>query len=345
MNPLNTLRIALLAGTVFAASRLAGDVVETRNGARLVGSITLITDGNVHLKTEYAGEIVVKQSEVTAISTDSEIAVRLASGSVLQGRASTAGSVVRIRGADGEVTTPVSGIAATWAAGAEDPAVVAQRPHWSYEASVNVNGKTGNSEQLGTTVNARATMKTPRDTLQFYTGYDRQVADGTKAADQFKAGIDFQDNFSGRKSWYVRDEGGFDRIRQVDFYDIAAVGLGYDLIKEAKHTLTVRTGLSYRYEHYLEPTTPTVSSAGLDLALNHEWEFARSRLVDRIDFVPSFNEFSNFRLTHESFYEVPLADPFWKLRVGVSNDYNSRPAIGLKKLDTSYFTQLVLIWQ
>jgi hypothetical protein len=29
----------------------------------------------------------------------------------------------------------------------------------------------------------------------------------------------------------------------------------------------------------------------------------------------------------------------------VNNDYNSEPGVGLKKLDTGYFTRLVLDWQ
>ncbi len=43
--------------------------------------------------------------------------------------------------------------------------------------------------------------------------------------------------------------------------------------------------------------------------------------------------------------EIPTANPAWKIRFGVSNDYNSRPGEGFKKLDTSYFTRMVLDWQ
>jgi hypothetical protein len=88
-----------------------------------------------------------------------------------------------------------------------------------------------------------------------------------------------------------------------------------------------------------------VSSAGLDLGLNHEWELENSRIVNRIAFVPTFEDLGVFRLTHESFYEVPLASPVWKLRLGISHDFNSEPGIGVDKLDTSYFTRLVLTWK
>jgi hypothetical protein len=340
------LRSALtLALAAVVGSQAFADVVETKNGARIVGQIVTISDGTIALKTDYAGELAIKQSEVASISTDSPISVRLKSGTVLQGTVASSGGAVKISGADGELTTSVDKVAATWAAGGEDPQTTALRRHWTYEAAADITGKTGNKEQLGTTVSARATLKTPQDTLQFYTAYDRQVSDGAKSADQFKAGVDYSNNFSGKKSWYVRDEGGFDRVKDINLYNIAAFGVGYDVIKEPLHLLTLRTGLSYRYEGYYNPAAEDVSSAGLDLGLNHEWTFANSKLVNRVSFVPTFEDFSNYKLTHESFYEIPLIAPNWKLRLGISNDYTSKVGPGIERLDTSYFTRFVLTWE
>lgn len=349
MNTIHLLKTVVVSAVLFATVSSRADVVETKNGARLVGSVTKIEEGKVTLKTDYAGELVIKQSEVTGITTDTPVAVRLASGTVLTGKVTTDSGAVQISGADGQLTTRVDKVAATWAAGGEDPRETALKKaherHWAYEAAVDITGKTGNKEQLGTAASARATLKTEQDTLQFYTAYDRQVADGAKSADQFKAGVDYQNNFSGKKSWYVRDEGGFDRVKDVDLYNVAAFGVGYDIIKEAKHTFTTRVGLSYRYEGYRNPASDDVSSAGLDIGINHEWEFTNSKLVNRISFVPAFSDFGNYRLTHESFYELPLVAPFWKIRLGVSNDYNAQPGPGIERLDTMYFTRLVLTWK
>jgi hypothetical protein len=40
-----------------------------------------------------------------------------------------------------------------------------------------------------------------------------------------------------------------------------------------------------------------------------------------------------------------LQAAMWKLRMGVANDYTSKPSIGKKRLDTTYFTRLVLNWK
>ncbi|MEO6569323.1 MAG: DUF481 domain-containing protein [Opitutaceae bacterium] len=336
---------ALLALTLaaLALTRLSADVVETKNGARIVGKVSSIDAGTVVVATDFAGSIKIKQSEVASITTDAPIAVKLASGDRIDGRVSGGGNgALQVAGASGPVNTTVAQVASSWAAGQPDPSLVR---HWAYQATVDVAGKTGNKEQLGTAAAFRAVLKTPQDMLQFYSAYNREVSEGVKSADQFKAGVDYQNNFAGNTSWYVRDEGGFDRVKDIKLYNVAGAGFGYDVFREPKHLLTTRAGLSFRYEDYKNPATTDVSSMGLDIGLNHEWEFSNSRIVNRLSYVPSFEDFSNYRINHESFYEIPLADPSWKLRLGISNDYNSKPGTGVKRLDTAYFTRFVLSWQ
>jgi hypothetical protein len=326
-----------------ASATLMADTVDVKNGARIIGKITKIDSGSVVVSTDYAGTITIKQAQVSSIATDAPIAIRLSSGTRFDGRVTAgANGAIQIASSDGTINTTMDKVAASWAAGAVDPLV---ERHWAYEASVDVAGKTGNKEQIGTAGEVRATLKTAQDTLQFYSAYNRQISDGAKSADQFKAGVDYQNNFAGRSSWYVRDEGGFDRVKDIDLYNIAAAGMGFDLVKEPKRTLTGRLGLAFRYENYKNPLTPKVKSAGLDVGLNSDMEFGQSKLVTRIAYVPTFEDFGNYTLKHESYYQIPLVNPNWKLRMGVSNDYNSKPPRGVERLDTAYFTRLVLNWQ
>jgi hypothetical protein len=134
-------------------------------------------------------------------------------------------------------------------------------------------------------------------------------------------------------------------VKDIELYNVAAAGFGYDVIKKSNQLLTTRAGLSFRYEGYRNPLSEDVKSAGLDFGLAHEFTFANAKMVNRVSIVPAFDDFANYRLTHESFLELPLAAPSWKLRMGVSNDYNSTPPIGVEKMDTAYFTRLVLSWR
>jgi len=337
-----------LSATLFVsfAALVSADVVETKNGARLVGKVLKIDGSDLTLETEYAGTIKVKQSEVASVTTEAPLNVRLEAGTVLEGTLTpTSNGGLQISGKDGTISTTVDKVAATWAPGGTDPAIAALQRAWTYEAAADITGKTGNKEQTGTAFSFRAVLAGAQDTLQFYAAYDRQISDGAKSSDQLKAGVDYQNNFSGRKSWYVRDEGGFDRIKDIDLYNVAAVGLGYDFIKEPKQTLTGRAGVSFRYEGYGNPLTEDLKTAGLDFGLNHRLQLDNSLLVNRLSYVPSFEDFSNYRFLHESYFEIPLANPSWKLRLGILNDYTSQPGRGVEKLDTSYFSRFVLNWK
>lgn len=342
----NTRILSSLAATVlaaFAASWASADVVETRNGARLVGTVTKIDGTSVVLSTDYAGEIKVKQSEVVNLTTDNPLFVRLAAGTVIEGRVAPAGQgQITVSGGAGSVTTSVDQVAMTWGPGERDPATVSR--NWAYEAAVDITGKNGNSEQLGTAFSFRAKLAGATDILQFYTAYNRQETDDVTSSDQFRAGVDYANNFSGRYSWYLRNEGGFDRVKGIELYNVAAAGFGYDVIKKANQTLTTRAGASFRYEGYENPLTENVKSAGLDFGLAHRLQLRNGVLNNSLSYVPAFDDFGNYRAQHDSFYEMPISASLWKLRLGLSNDYNSQPGVGVKKMDTTYYTRLVLNW-
>jgi hypothetical protein len=324
---------------------LAADTVDTKNGAHLVGKITRIDCSILYLSTDYAGDLAIKQSEVTDFATDQPIAVRFDNGQRLDGKVTPVNGRIQVVGWHGTQITDVSHVAATWKAGGEDPVITARRGYWTYEASVDVNGESGNHNQLGTSGGFRAVHTATDNQLQLSVKYDRQVTDGQKSSDQLDGGVDYANNYADRDSVYVRDDAGFDHVMGIDFSNIAAAGFGYDFIKQPKHTLTGRAGLAYRYDEYQNPATATVSSLGGDFELNHDWTFGISHLVNKLSFVPVFENLNDFIVTQDSYYEIPLADPHWKLHMGVSNNYSNRPGAGIKRLDTTYYTRLLVDWQ
>lgn len=355
-----------------AVCAMKADVVETKDGSRFVGKITQIDGSTIIVETKSAGAVHVKQEDVTTLAADHAAHVRLASGTVISGTVSSPSpGAITITGSDGTVHSTVDKIVAVWAPGGVDPDLAVLKRTWSYQASVDVVGKSGNSDQLGTGFSFRAILVGPQDKLQFYSAYDRQMSEGDISADQFKAGTDYQNSFSGRYSWYLRDEAGFDRVKLIDFSNIAAAGFGYDFVKKPKHVLTGRIGFAHRFESYkVDPvlfaeyrdpasatyipdeslarrsaTRESTNSAGLDAGVVHTWDFTNFSINNSLNFDPTFKDFSDYRITHESNIELPLQIPSWKLRFGVANDYTSKPAKGKRRMDTTYFTHLVLNWK
>lgn len=334
--------LAVLALCAIGGGQVLADVVETKSGARLVGTITKIEGGTIFLRTDYAGNVKVKKAEVVGLQTEKVRFVRMADGTLKLGVLETADyGQIKVAGLEGGSPAPMSELTELW----EPTDSELSQHRWHYEANSDVVGKSGNHEQLTTAFGARVRRIGGHDALQFYTSYLKQTTDAVTSADQFKIGVDYANNYEGRKSWYVRDESGFDRVKGIESSSVAAAGVGYDFVKNQRQVLTGRSGLSYRYERYSDPDTDRVNSFGLDLGLHHSVVFSDSKLVNDLTLVPAFSEFSNYNAVQESYFEIPLAMNGWKLRVGVSNAYNSMPGDNVEKLDTTYFSRFVLNWE
>jgi len=337
--------LAVCWGMLSMVRPARADVIDTDDGTHLVGHVTKIAGGKVYVDTKFAETIVVSQTHIVRLVTEAPVEVRLVGGQAAHGRLSGGDGQVVVASPAGLVNTTVKEIAASWPAGTPEPAAARPRRRWAYEASVDVNGKSGNHNQLGSDYGLRATRTDQRNTLVLATSYNRQITDGLKSADQLKAGVDYTDNYADRNSWYARDEGGFDRIKDLSAYDVAAVGAGYDFVKQIRQTFTGRLGLAYRYENYSVPATPNVRSVGVDLELHHTLHVENSLLTSRLEVVPTFETPSNVRITQETDFDIPLSLSAWKLRVGVANDFTSKPADDVRKLDTTYFGRLVMSWK
>lgn len=337
--------LGLILALLGAGAASHADVVETKNGSRLTGTVTKVDGGGITLVTDYAGTITIKQSEVAKFETEKPLFIRLTGGTTMEGTVSaSADGKLTVTGQDGTITTTVDKVATTWSKGEPDPAIAAMMRKWKFEVAFDVTGKTGNSEQLGYGGGAKATLASKQDTLILFTDFSYQSTNGAKSEDKFRVGIDYSSYLSERTTWYARDEGGFDNVKGIEFYNVAAAGLGYDFIQNLpKQKLTGRAGLSYRFENY-GGVQPDVRSAGLDLGITHFYKFENAVMNNSVTYVPSFDDFANYRAVHDSNLEFPIAGS-WKFRVGVNNDYTSEPSPGVERLDTTYYGKFVLKWE
>jgi hypothetical protein len=342
-HPFKFLCAALTFFVVGVAAR--ADVVETKNGSRLTGTVTKVDAGSITLVTDYAGTITIKQSEVARFETEKPLFIRLTGGTTMEGTVSaSADGKLTVTGQDGTITTTVDKVATTWGQGETDPAVAAMIRKWKFEMSFDVTGKSGNSDQLGYGGGAKATLASKQDTLVLFTDFSYQSTNNVKSDDDFRVGIDYSSYMTERTTWYARDEGGFDNVKDIEFYNVAASGLGYDFIQNMpRQKLTGRAGLSYRFENY-GGVQPDVRSAGLDLGVTHFFKFENAVLNTSVTYVPSFDDFTNFRAVHDSNLEFPIAGN-WNFRVGVNNDFTSDPSPGVERMDTTYYGKFVLNWE
>ena len=346
------LKTALITTLALLASLANADVVVTKNGSTINGAILGIDAGRITVKTDFAGEIVIDQAQVASFTTDNPLYLTVANGSTYLGPVAGDASGLSVSSESGSLTTDVASVTESWQPGTQSPsskrqaaAVDALKRKWAYEAAFDFTGKSGNSESTGLAAAFRATLKGAEDKLEFFAATNFEETDDAKSADDFRAGVDYSNNFSNKYNWYVRSEFGRDVVKGIETYSAAAAGFGYTFSDTATRSLNVRGGLGYRFESYEQEDRDSSNLASLDFGLLHKETYAWGVLVNRLTITPAIEDFGNFRLNHDSSVELPLKAEGWSIRAGVSNTYDSEADLSDKEeLDTTYYLRMVLKW-
>lgn len=350
MKLMNLKNIASAAMALVFTTAVLADRIELTDGSVINGKLVSAEGGKLKVETSFAGTIEIAQASVKTFTTDEAVNVGLAGGSQVLGKVEATDGGIRVVAADGQMSATTGNVAAVWRPGADSPQVriakeaaeKAQRK-WAYEASVAIAGRQSTTNKFGAVLGFKATLASEQDKLIFALAAENATDDGVKTADRTFGGVDYSSFFSAKNGWYARTSLEKDTIKNLDLRSSSAFGFSRRLIKNDQQDLELRTGVSYLYDSYSNNTT--FSSAGLDLGLLHTYLFPNSKLTNTITYTPAFKEFSNFRLHHESAWEVPIGSSQWKLKLGVANDYNSTPPPLTEKLDTTYFTNLILNWK
>lgn len=353
---MKTKSLQTFVGTVLAlalAGTAAADRVELTDGSIVNGKLLSAEGGKFKIETAFAGTIEIAQAQIKSFATDEAVNVGLVAGSTILGRVQGSASGIQVVAADGQMAASTSNVAAVWRSGAESPAVRDAKAaaeklkrRWAYEAVASISGRTGGSEKFAGSLGFKATLESPDDKLVFAGAINRAQENGNETANDWKAGVDYSAAFSGSKTvWYARTDLTKDKIKAIDLRSNSAFGLGRKLVKNDRQDTEVRLGLGYVYETYTR-SVADFESAGLDVALLNSSALGWAKMNNSVTWTPSFEDFANYRLVHESSIDLPVkTGEFWKLRMGVNNDYQSQPVGGVEKLDTTYFTALILNWK
>ncbi len=353
MNSHRTLSLlSCLSLALFAASPGVADRIDLADGSVLHGKLLSAEGGKFRLETKFAGVVEIAQEHIASFATDEAVNVGLKAGTQVLGTVAPSANGITVVAADGQMSAAAANVVAIWRPGEDSPAVrdakaAAEKAkrRWAYEASVAINGRTGASEKFAGAVGFKATLASDEDKLVFSGAINRAQENGNETANDWKAGVDYSSLFTRASVWYARTELSKDRIKAIDLRSNSAFGIGRKLAKTDKRDTEVRLGLGYLYETYTTGAAD-FESAGLDVALINAMTFDWATMNNRLSWTPSFEEFANYRLVHETSFDLPIKGAgFWKLRMGVNNDYQSEPAAGVEKLDTTYFTALILNWK
>jgi hypothetical protein len=331
------------AAALLITGRLAADRIELTDGSIINGKLLSADGGKFKVETNFAGTIEIAQDKIKSFTTDGVVHVGLKTGSEVLGKVDATETGVKVSGADAQMTAETGNIVAVWPKDADSPAVEKAKRKWAYEAGVGISGRTGVSEKFSAALNFLATLESSQDKLIFHLAGERARDNGVDTANRQFGSVDYSSFFSDKNVWYVRSSLEKDEIKQLDLRSTTGFGVGRKLIKKDTEDLEVRFGISYIYETYSNGTK--FDSPGLDIALINMTQFKNGVMRNVITYTPAFEDFANYRIHHESSYEMPITASMWKLKLGLTNDYQSIPPAGVERFDTLYFTSLILNWK
>jgi putative salt-induced outer membrane protein YdiY len=339
----------MLAATTGARA----DVIFTTDGSRIVGTVERIANGKVVIQTEIAGRLEIDASLLSGITTDAPVNVAVATGDVLVGPVETADGAAQatVHSALADVAVKPQDITGLWPKDAEHPAIVAAReqadariaaltPKWTAKLEGGVTRTEGNTDTLQARGRFDVKRKTPSDLLNFYLEGNYYEQNDARSTNEYFGGIRYEASISERWYWYARTELEFDEFENIDLRATAAAGAGRYWLKQEDHELKTSLGAGYRHESY--DNGESDDAFVLDLGLDYRYDLAPwLQFTHATVYSPDVEDFDDYRLKLDTALVFPLKDDRLAWKLGMRNEYNSRPQSGLDRLDNTYYTSIV----
>lgn len=220
---------------------------------------------------------------------------------------------------------------------------VAPPKEWAFSAEAGLNGSSGNTEALSLHGGLGAKRTRPLDELTLLLRYDYSTSDGEATVDKGRL-FGRQDWRQGTDSpWRFFADGAaeYDRFQDWDWRVSGHGGFGYDLVRSDTTTLVARAGAgAYRKIGDSDNNIRPEAVAGLD------WEqrlAENQRFTLTADFLPALDEVGPYRVLARAAYHVLLDQRSnLSLRLGLEDQYDSRPGEGKRRNDLTYFAALVV---
>ncbi|HTU34997.1 MAG TPA: DUF481 domain-containing protein [Candidatus Acidoferrum sp.] len=347
--------LALVSALFVIACSAMADTLVLNNGDRLTGAIETATSKEITFKTDYAGEIKVKWSDVKEATTGQLYIVEnnktTVNGPVT---ATTSGLTVQTATA-GTVTVPFADIQIVRSPKEQQAYESSLHPGWASDwsggGSLGFALARGNSDTTNLAVGFTADRKTNSDETKpyFSSVYSTTgaIAGGTVIANEILGGIRFDRNLNEKLFAFVSADFLHDALQSLDLQQIYSGGLGWHAVKRTNTTLDVLAGVNYTRDSY-SGTTATATSTSVSQnfpALTLGEDFAKkigstSAITEDFTFYPDLTDTSQYRFAADAGWTTQIKK-WLGWQITFSDRYISNPPIlGTKNNDTVLSTGL-----
>ncbi len=345
--------LALMALSLPSSDSLWGQqTVTLRNGDRLTGLLERI-DGDSWVFS-YGGQgVTIPAAQIVGFSSADPIGVRLDDGTI------AAVTIAPTQGGAGLLLTPSTGAPLRTVTPGQIAAVGSAAdlgtlipPHvgfftpiakfWVANLAFGFSDNSGNSRarSLSTTVDVE--RRTSKDRITLGLGLNRessQIADGDFEAtvSKYHGSLRLDVFFNRRFFVFGGTRQERDRFQDIALRSTYNVGLGYQAVAKDDTDLNFSFAGGVRRESFISAGSETAGVATAASKLRHN--FGPAFILWQLDLSPKVEDVEDFRLVSNVSLTAPLFLGIG-FRIGVLDEYNSRPQLGIKKNDLLITTRL-----
>jgi putative salt-induced outer membrane protein len=333
---------------------LLGDQITMKNGDRLTGSIVKYDGKALTVKSEYAGDLVIKWDAVAGVTSTQPLNIGLKDGQTVVGTVTTQDEHLAVQTTNtGTVDAPIASITYIRSKD-EEVAYEANEARyknprlidlWAANVALGYAKSEGNAKTTNFSVTANAVRATTLDktTVNFTALYASSTTDGkaSTTANAQRGGFNYELNLNPKMFVFAGSGFEADQFQNLDLRFTPGGGLGYHAIKTASTTLDLFGGGTYDKAYY--SNNMNTSYAEIQVGEELLYKFLKlSSIHEKLTFFPNLTDTGNFRMNFDLSTETKLRK-WLAWQVAISDRYLSNPLPGNLKNDLIITTGVNII--
>lgn len=314
------------------------DVVTLRNGDRLTGDVVSKDESTLLLRTPYAGEVRIRWADVSTLVTAAPVRVQLDDGAAIEGRLLEGGKVA-VKDAAEARDAPLARIAYL------NPTPEQSGHGWSYKRRLGLaaNVSRGNTDSGRVRADGEFEGRAKAQRYRLWADGTRASEGGNTTESNWRANGSYDWFLRPRQFVYARAAFEHDGFRDLKLRSQLGGGYGYQFLDTADTKLSVQAGPDLvRAMYYNDPDNTFIAAAW---GIRHaQWLWTR-RAELYFDQTGFWNlEDTSDVVTHSAIgLRVPLVHGL-NATTEVKVDYDSAPAPGTRRTDTTFLLGLGYAW-
>ncbi len=303
------------------------DTVVLTDGRRLDGTVRGLSDGTLHLETDFSEVIKVKWSKVAGVETQRIVRLRLEDGRTIEGRLALGDPGILLVHQEGKEVPEALRVGEL--SQLNEPGTI-----WSGQVTVSAKVEDGNTNKSSSYFSGEAVRETDatRLLLRMHGGYEEERDEETER--NFYGLLKLELLFTPAVFAYASDEIQVDRFEELVYRDVASVGAGYILAKSPGLSLSVEAGPAYITEELRDGTKD--SWFGGRIAVHFRLKLPLGlELRDDATGYPNFETSTDWQFHNEARLSTRLL-AHWHFSISAITDVDHQPVPGKERHDNKY---------